>query len=480
MYQLKNTNIKKLSISTFIFTLLLVCSCKLFAINYYVSNIGNDAATGKSVSKAWATLYKVASIPFLPGDTVFFKRGDVFRGALTISAIGSNERPIVFDAYGTGPLPLILGSKNLSSTSEWTYNSENIYKTTNTIGINRRVMDVSQIVFNNENSFGVKRNNFSQLINQGDFYLSPLTDTLYCFSKKNPGSIYNSIEVGGVYSEDIIFIRSSRFITIRNLDVRYSGNNGIIIRNCNNILVENCKVSWCGGWWFSYKTPRVGPGRMGNGIQMWISDSNITIRNNRIDQIYDAGISPQGHGDYTQINIMMYGNVISNCYYSYELFLSAPGKFNNIHFDNNTCINSGSQWSQHQRPDSLYAEHIRQASSTGYITDCSIRNNIFSGSLLKHCQMNVMTNFLIDYNLIYNTPVFSLNGKGYATFTEWKKASSYDSHSIYSDPLFVAADDYRLQVGSPAIGSGTDVGFGQGVNIGAYQGAGISKAAKKK
>lgn len=212
---------------------------------------------------------------------------------------------------------------------------------------------------------------------------------------------------------------------------------------------------------------------------MWIADSNITIRNNRIDQIYDAGISPQGTGEYTQINILMYGNVISNCYYSYELFLKAPGTFNNIHFDNNTCIKSGSQWSQHQRPDNLNAEHIRQASNTGATTGCSIRNNIFSGSLLKHCQMNVTTGFLIDYNLIYNTPAFSFNGKNHPTFSEWKKASSYDTHSIYSDPLFVAADDFRLQVESPAIGSGTDVGFGQRVNIGAYQGPGISKATKK-
>ncbi len=150
--------------------------------------------------------------------------------------------------------------------NEWTFHSPNIFKTTNTIGFNRLIMDVSQIIFNNEKSFGVKRNSFSELVNQGDYYLSPLTDTLYCFTKKNPGSIYTSIEVGGVYSEDLIAIRSSRFISIRNLDVRYSGNNGIIIRNCNNILVENCKVSWCGGWWYCYKTPRVGPVRMGNGI----------------------------------------------------------------------------------------------------------------------------------------------------------------------------------------------------------------------
>jgi len=471
---------KKLYVSTLLFTLLLVCSCKLLATNYYVSNVGNDAATGKSSSKTWATLYKVAKFPFLPGDTVFFKRGDVFRGTIAFSGSGSIDRPIVFDAYGTGPLPLILGSKNLSTTNEWTFRSPNIYKTTNTIGINRRVIDVSQMVFNKEKGFGVKRNSFTELVNQGDFFLSPFTDTLYCFSKKNPGSMYTSIEVGGVYSEDVIAVRSSRFISIRNLDVRYSGNNGIIIRNCSNILVENCKVSWCGGWWYSYKTPRVGPGRMGNGIQMWLADSNITIRNNSIDQIYDAGISPQGTGEYTQINIFMYGNVISNCYYSYEIFLKAPATINNINFDNNTCINSGSQWSQHQRPDSLFAEHIRHSSNTGNISGCSIRNNIFNGSLIRHCQINSTTGFVIDYNLIYNAPAFSFNGKVHATFSQWKKVSSYDTHSIYSDPLFVSADDYRLQVGSPAIGSGTDVGFGAKVNMGAYAGKGVTVSYKKR
>jgi hypothetical protein len=219
---------------------------------------------------------------------------------------------------------------------------------------------------------------------------------------------------------------------------------------------------------------------MGNGIQMWLADSNITIRNNRIDQIYDAGLSPQGTGEYTQINIFMYGNVISNCYYSYEIFLKLPATINTVNFDNNTCINSGSQWSQHQRPDSLFAEHIRHSSNTGNISGCSIRNNIFNGSLIRNCQINSTNGFVIDYNLIYNTPAFSFNGKVHTTFSEWKKASSYDAHSIYSDPLFVSADDYRLQVGSPAIGSGTDVGFGQGGNMGAYQGSGIATAGKKR
>ena len=472
---------KKINYLSFLFTLLLVSSGKLFATNYYVSNVGNDAATGKSRNATWATLYKVAGFPFLPGDTVFFKRGDLFRGALAILAKGGKpDRPIVLDAYGTGSLPLILGSKNLSAPNEWTFHSSSIYKTTNTIGINRRVIDVSQMVFNNEKTYGVKRNNFEELVNQGDFFLSPFTDTLYCFSKKNPGSMYASVEVGGAYSEDVISIRSSRFISIRKLDVRYSGNNGIIIRNCSNIVVENCKVSWCGGWWYSYKTPRLGPGRMGNGIQMWLADSNLTIRNNRINQIYDAGISPQGTGEYTQINILMYGNVISNCYYSYEIFLKTPGTFTNIQFVNNTCINAGSQWSQHQRPDSLHAKHIRQASNTGNITDCSIRNNIFNGSLISYCQVNVTTGFVIDYNLIYNTPAFSFKGKNHASFSEWKKASSHDAHSIYSNPLFVSADDYRLQVGSPAIGSGTDVGFGSSPNIGAYGGNGVTESFKKR
>jgi len=45
------------------------------ATNYYVKNGGNDNADGLSDATAWATLSKVNSLTFQPGDSILLKAG---------------------------------------------------------------------------------------------------------------------------------------------------------------------------------------------------------------------------------------------------------------------------------------------------------------------------------------------------------------------------------------------------------------------
>lgn len=69
---------------------------------YYVSNAGNDANDGKSEDQAWASLEKVNSVSWQPGDRILFKAGDVWNGSLKLRGIsGTQEAPIVFDKYGS-------------------------------------------------------------------------------------------------------------------------------------------------------------------------------------------------------------------------------------------------------------------------------------------------------------------------------------------------------------------------------------------
>lgn len=76
--------------------------------NYYIdSKDGQDTASGLSPSNAWKTLEKVNQHPFLPGDTILFKRDGSWKGELTINSSGTESRPILFSAYGTGKDPVI-------------------------------------------------------------------------------------------------------------------------------------------------------------------------------------------------------------------------------------------------------------------------------------------------------------------------------------------------------------------------------------
>jgi hypothetical protein len=76
---------------------------------YYVKNGGNDGLNGQSDANAWATLSKVNTTTFSPGDTILLKRGSVWREDLLKYESGTSGNPITYGSYGTGTLPQIRG-----------------------------------------------------------------------------------------------------------------------------------------------------------------------------------------------------------------------------------------------------------------------------------------------------------------------------------------------------------------------------------
>jgi hypothetical protein len=79
--------------------------------SYYLdSNSGDDSNSGLSPSKAWRTIGKVNSITLAPGDTVYFRRGAVWRETLEPRNGGAPGRPVTFTGYGDGAAPIITGS----------------------------------------------------------------------------------------------------------------------------------------------------------------------------------------------------------------------------------------------------------------------------------------------------------------------------------------------------------------------------------
>ncbi|WP_246609407.1 right-handed parallel beta-helix repeat-containing protein [Nonomuraea rhizosphaerae] len=77
---------------------------------YYVdSRKGDDSAAGTSATKPWKSLEKIAAADLKPGDAVSLKRGSRWTGTLTLAAKGTAARPIVIQAYGSGPMARITG-----------------------------------------------------------------------------------------------------------------------------------------------------------------------------------------------------------------------------------------------------------------------------------------------------------------------------------------------------------------------------------
>lgn len=92
---------------------------------YYIASNGSDAADGRSAQAPWQSLSKINTQSLRAGDVLLFRRGDTFRGTLTIRQSGTAGNPIRVDAYGTGASPIITGSVPLTN---WTRTGNNIWQ----------------------------------------------------------------------------------------------------------------------------------------------------------------------------------------------------------------------------------------------------------------------------------------------------------------------------------------------------------------
>ena len=104
---------------TIIFLLIALCiQIPIYANTYYFSTSGDDSHSAKeaqSPGTPWQTLEKAFSFNFQPGDSILFKRGDIFSGQLVIHENGTAGDPIVYASYGAGKKPVITGAVKVTN-----------------------------------------------------------------------------------------------------------------------------------------------------------------------------------------------------------------------------------------------------------------------------------------------------------------------------------------------------------------------------
>jgi hypothetical protein len=119
--------VKKMLLKTNLAILLFILS--IIGLNaqkaYYVdATNGNDTYNGlhpaylTGSDGPWKTIAKVNAAVFVAGDSVLFKRNDVWREQLIIDNSGTSGKPDVFDAYGAGNDPVVNGADLVSTV--WT------------------------------------------------------------------------------------------------------------------------------------------------------------------------------------------------------------------------------------------------------------------------------------------------------------------------------------------------------------------------
>ncbi|MBE7177528.1 MAG: right-handed parallel beta-helix repeat-containing protein [Mucilaginibacter polytrichastri] len=143
------------------FVLFLVAfSANAYGKTYYLSSSGGDdsrsAELAQRAETPWKTINRLNEFTGLqPGDSVLFKRDEIFFGSLDIRVRGAAGRPVVYASYGAGERPVIT---SLKSITRWRQAGKGIYESpidisgqsVNTVLINKSAYAVGR--FPNSNS----------------------------------------------------------------------------------------------------------------------------------------------------------------------------------------------------------------------------------------------------------------------------------------------------------------------------------------
>lgn len=449
----------------------------LLATSYYVDC---SAATNGNGSQAqpWNILHPVNLTTFATGDKILFKRGTTCTGTLAPEGSGSSGAPIVVDTYGTGTKPIIAG--NGATTAVFLHNQQyweirNLDITNTGVGAaTRRGVFIGLSNFGTANYFrlinltirnvngnmAVRENGGIVLWVDGTSVASKFNDVII------DGNDIRSVDRSGVFMWSNWNCRAPlncagllphtpwTNIRIRNNTVSDTGGDGIVLAHTNQAIVENNvahdinmrSAENNGGIWTIHSDGgiyqfnevygvRRAPGS-NDGMAFDIDDgsSAITYQYNYSHDNEGGFLMFCGCGEYGISSGVVRYNVSQN---DKSRIISAVGAQNAKVFNNTIYLGPGST--------TKIVEELRAS------TFIAFSNNIF-------------------YNL-------GTGGYGYPTTSAshytWTNNVFYgyhpanepvDPNKITANPLFASpggagigrstATAYRLNAGSPAIGTG--------------------------
>ncbi|KKL82449.1 hypothetical protein LCGC14_1984660, partial [marine sediment metagenome] len=441
---------------------------------YWDATNGDDAKSGHHPDSAKQTISALNAGSFSPGDTIYFKFGEIFRGQIDNPEDGSSGNHVVFttkSGFGTGDKPIITTAINESSTGDWVAQGGNIYWNSD----GAFTIDVGTLIFN-DGSIGKKESSVGNVNAQGDFFYDYGNNRVVMYSVGNPATVYVDIECA---VNTVIFQGdASDYITIDGLAFKWGGRHGIgwNTTSGNNITIKNCNIEYIGGC-ENYEGAGV---MLGNGIEFYSGDyTDILVEKCYFYQIFDAAFTtqyPDGGEDLN--NIYVNGNVFVNVRYGLELAWDTDGEIHTFHFNNNTLwrdndyvFGPNNRWSGSGWQAGLITFYSAQNASN---TDVDIYNNIMyyeniSGIASSGTRYNFFplpAHIDIDNNLFYSPDAFSGdhclgNASGVEKYTlgSWQAASGTpDLNGYNSDPIFKnPITNFRVGSGSDAVDGGETV-----------------------
>ncbi len=489
--------------------------------NYYINSIsGNDSQDGRSEKKAWKSISKVNSHDFLPGDTICFKRGCIWRETLKIPSSGNNFLNLVFSNYGSGPKPKILGSVQVNA---WMLQGLNVWKSSVAV-----LKDPYSGYFQSEIflintkdsvSWGRHKSSIAELTAGGDWTWS--ANSVFIYSASNPNTRYSCAEIP--QRQQCIDLHNKEYIQISGIDLFFSRGSGISydwsydMMNLHNFILEKSEIAYIGSKYIQtgYGT-EIAYSKMifrqdtihdcgRRGISLDIYGSGFVVKNVTIENCvfysgyHTTGIDLSvGKGSYTAgydsviIRRNLFFDEPASGYTSNQIFLQnydysgGGATVKNVFIYSNifkypgfaSIMAEGIQ-SCFIYNNTFYNHNISKSGDVCHIwidannLSINIKNNIFYSELTYDNRTNgsglvsltKAANIDSDYNLFFRINkvlgiIYYRSKFSGAQLPEVSKILGWESHSpMPSDPLFTdpLKNDFRLKKGSLAIGSGVHV-----------------------
>ena len=496
-----------------------ILASPLFPAMYHVDATGgNDGNDGLSPGAAWQTIGKVNGETFQPGDTVLFKRGEIWRDRLEPPSSGVAGRKIVFGAYGTGSKPILSGSDLVTG---WAAQGGNVYRAI----LTEFGGGPSAVYFNDVQ--GTKVANIGALAADMDWVHDATGSPhyLYIYSDTDPSTrvIEATIQWNCFINNGQSYLRfedirteKSRFVSIilagdttdlvlSRVEVDRSYNQAIQVGNGggevtpSNVTIENCALTL-----FNRQANAFAPGVWQKlGVS---GGNNLVVRYNTItcDVVVDnGGTSWDGINIQDGDDVLIERNVISGVDHGVVVIGSGAGggidtytiRYNDInsHDDafwlngttatdavvhHNLVRRTGDQIVDLRgEGGSIYNNTCYETVSNGLAfhtiagTKAIVKNNIFThianGSSVFWLDDNNgvdPTDSTFDNNIYYRTsPIAAFgafSGGGTFTFNDWQTTYSQDQNGLNENPDLVSPSaDLHLQSISPCRDAGVDVGL---------------------
>ena len=483
----------------------LLLSFSLCAQNQYYlsSSTGNDNNNG-SQTQPWKTLSKISNTTLGPGDTVYFKKGDTFRGHYVVNGSGTEQSPITFTAYGTGNQPVISGSDHDDGGGDYreailVENEDNMifedleiqnHRTTSRSNVGDLVSFGIQVISSSagtKNNFTFRDMTFKNVYglywvdpsNQSEFNAFEVSGLTF---KSSWGGIINNVVVEDSYFTDLQRIgihikntsgktsdkRNTNIVVRRNEFFQIGGTCVLPIRT-ENCLIENNIFNQPGA-----KTNDKMIGR-GSAVWNWYSINTIVQYNQAINAkgILDShGI----HVDHSNIDTFIQYNLMQDCEGG---FVEILGGNQRAVYRFNISINDG--W--RVNPNWTNSDHTIWLNDKigGESGHPSYNSYIYNNTVIINKSGNDAFDTAIDINgqntRIFNNIIYAVNGSGIGNqqgnyndpnlmmtnnlfFGNIRNNfKTIDANRIEADPQFYdedRADQYGFQIGasSQAIDAG--------------------------